>query len=133
VIKRGGLATCADSSYARDVADWTTTGILAVLATAFAALALALFASMWLFNPYPEGATCYTAQGYASIKDHANANATLAMFALLCAAVGGLTCVVGITSAAGHRLAFALGLVPLFVMGWLAVVVLIVSGLNCQN
>jgi archaellum biogenesis protein FlaJ (TadC family) len=115
------------------VADWSTTRILAVLATAFAALALALFASILLLNPYPDGASCYTEQGYASIKDHASANASLATFALLFTAVSGLTCVVGIARAAGHRLAFALGLVPLFVIGWLAVAVLIISGLNCQN
>jgi hypothetical protein len=115
------------------VAGWSTTRILAVLAAAFAALALALFAGMWLLNPYPDGASCYTEQGYASITAHANANASLATLALLFAAVSGLTCGVGVARAAGHRLAFALGLVPLFVMGWLAVAVLIVSGLNCQN
>jgi hypothetical protein len=115
------------------VADWSTTRMLAVLTTAFAALAVALVASAWLLNPYPDGASCYTDQGFASIKAHADLNESLAMGALLCTAVSGFICVVGIARATGHRLAFALGLVPLFAMGLLALALLFISGFYCQN
>ena len=112
---------------------WSTTRILAVLAAAFAAVAVALVASAWLLNPYPDGASCYTEQGYASIKAHADDNASLAPGAILCTAVSGLMCVVGVARAAGHQRAFALGLLPLFAMGLLALAQLFISGFYCQN
>lgn len=113
--------------------DWSTTRLLAVLAAVFAAVAAALVGSIWLLNPYPDGASCYTEQGYTTIKANADANVSLATGALLCTAVSGFTCVVGITRAAGHRRAFALGLLPLFVMGLLALALLFISGFYCQN
>jgi hypothetical protein len=127
------LATWACSSYSGHVGDWSTTRILAVLAAAFAAVAVALVASVWLLNPYPDGTSCYTEQGYASIKAHADDNVSLATGALLCTAVSGIICVVGVARAAGYQLAFALGLLPLFAMGLLAVAHLFISGFYCQN
>ena len=88
---------------------------------------------MWLLNPYPDGTSCYTEQGYASIKAPADENVSLATGALLCTAVSGLTCVVGVARAAGHRLAFALGLFPLFAIGLLALAQLFISAFYCQN
>jgi hypothetical protein len=115
------------------VGDWSTTRILAGLAAAFTAVAVALVASVWLLNPYPDGASCYTQQGYASIKAHAADDVSLATGALLCTVVSGVTCVVGVARAAGRRLAFAFGLLPLFAIGLLALAQLFISGFYCQN
>lgn len=110
-----------------------TTRTLAVLATGFAAVAVALLASAWLFNASPQGASCYTDAGYASIKSHAETRVSLATGALLCTAASALICVAGIVRAAGHRLAFALSLVPLFALGWIGLAALIISAMYCQN
>jgi hypothetical protein len=112
---------------------WSSTRITAVLAVCFAALAVVLIASVWLFNPSPEGASCYTDDGYAAIQAHAEANVSLALFALLSTAVCAAICLVGALRAACYRLGFALAMLPLLVLGLLCLAVVIASGLYCQN
>jgi hypothetical protein len=112
---------------------WSSTRITAVLAVCFAALAVVLIASVWLFNPSPEGASCYTDDGYAAIQAHAEANVSLALFALLSTAVCAVICLVGALRAARYRLGFALAMLPLLVLGLLCLAVVIASGLYCQN
>lgn len=106
---------------------------LAVIACALGLIALALLGSIWLMNPYPTGARCETADGYAAIKAHAEADGTLALLALSFAAVGAIVCVAGAVKAVGHRVEFVLGVLPFAVIGFLSIALLIVSGLYCQN
>ena len=95
------LATWACSSYAGHVAVWSTTRILAVTAAVFAAVAVVLLASVWLFNPIPQGADCGSDEGYAAMKAHADANGSLAGFALLFTGLGGVVCLVGAVRGTG--------------------------------
>jgi hypothetical protein len=127
------LAMCVGSSYAGHVAVWSTTRILAVTAAVFAAVAVVLLASVWLFNPIPQGADCGGDKGYAAMKAHAEANGSLAGFALLFIGLSGVVCLVGAVRATGYRLLFALGVVPLLVIAFVSLAVLIASGLYCQN
>ena len=127
------LATWACSSYAGHVAVWSTNRILAVTAAVFAAVALVLLASVWLFNPIPQGADCASDEGYAAMQAHADANRSLAGFALLFTGLGGVVSLVGAVRATGYRLLFALGVVPLLVIAFVSLAVLIASGLYCQN
>ena len=90
-------------------------------------------ASTWLLNPYPASASCETADGYAAIKAHAEANSVLALLGLASAAVGAAVCLAGAVKAGGHRLAFVLGLVPFVGIGFVSLALLVVSGLYCQN
>jgi hypothetical protein len=106
---------------------------LAVPACALGVIALVLLGSIWLFNPYPSGAQCETADGYAAIKAHAETNGLLASSALLLAAVGAVVCIAGAVKAAGYRFWFVLGIPPFLGIGLVAIPLLIVSGLYCQN
>lgn len=62
----------------------------AVTAAVFAAVAVVLLASVWLFNPIPEGADCAGDEGYAAMKAHAEANGSPAGFALLFTGLSGV-------------------------------------------
>ena len=126
-------ATRLPDTYAGRMSSWSSTRITAVLAACFAALAVVLIASVSLLNPPPEGASCYTADGYAAMKAHAEANVTLALFALLSTAVCAVICLVGALRAAGYRLGFALAMLPLLVLGMVCLTVVIAWGLYCQN
>lgn len=105
----------------------------ALSALASGCVGLAFVASTWLLNPFPTGASCYTADGYAAIKAHADANGVLAFLALACAAVGGTVCLVGAVKAKGHRVAFALGLLPFVGIALVSLALLLVSAFYCQN
>src|SRR3954447_7143 len=117
----------------RLMAGWSTTRMMAVLAATFAGIAVALLASVWLGISYPHGASCYTDAGYAAIKANAQANESLAIFALALTAVSVLICAVGVVRATGHRAAFALSLVPLILVGLAGLFTLFVSAFYCQN
>jgi hypothetical protein len=127
------LATWASPSYAGHVAVWSTTRILAVTAAVFAAVAVVLLASVWLFNLIPQGADCGSDEGYAAMKAHADANGSLAGFALLFTGLSSVVCLVGAVRGTRYRLLFALGVVPLLVITFVSLAVLIASGLYCQN
>lgn len=102
-------------------------------AAVFAAVAVVLLASVWLFNPIPQGADCGGDEGYAAMKAHAEANGSLAGFALLFTGLSGVVCLVGAVRGTGYRLLFALGFVPLLVITFVSLAVLKASGLYCQN
>jgi hypothetical protein len=110
-----------------------STRSLALLAAAFAAVAVLLLASAWLFNRPPADASCETTAGYAAIKSHSEANASVALIALLCTALSGVVCLAGAVRAAGYRLLFGLAVLPLVALGFVSLVVVIGSGLYCQN
>jgi len=118
----------------------------AVGTCALGATALAFLAIMWIPNPYPANASCDTDHGYAAIKAHAEANSTLALLALSCAALGVAVCIAGALKAADHRVElprtstflsasalFALGVLPFIGIGFVSFAALIGSGLYCQN
>jgi hypothetical protein len=107
--------------------------VFAVAACALGALALGFLGSAWLLNPIPSGATCETTDGYAAMKAHADNNAVLALFALSSAAIGAVVCITGAVKAIGHRMEFVLGLVPLAGIGCASLILLLASGLYCQN
>jgi hypothetical protein len=96
-------------------------------------IALGLLASVWLLNPYPTGASCSTPDGYAAIQAHAHTNSLLAALAVSCAAIGAAVCIAGAVKAAGHRMEFVLGVVPFVGVAFFSLVLLIASGLYCQN
>lgn len=96
-------------------------------------IALGSLASVWLLNPYPTGATCSTPGGYAAIQAHAHTNSLLAVLALSCAATGAAVCIAGAGKATGHRMEFVLGIVPFVGVAFFSLVLLIASGLYCQN
>lgn len=110
-----------------------STRSLALLAAAFGAVAVLLLASAWLFNRPPADASCGTTAGYAAIKSHSEANASVALIALLCTALSGVVCLAGAVRAAGYRLLFGLAVLPLVALGLVSLVVVIGSGLYCQN
>lgn len=106
---------------------------LAVLACVLGVTALGLLCSIWLVNPYPEAARCETADGYAAIKAHAEANSLLVLLALLSAAGGAAACIAGAVMARVHRVWFVLGVLAFVCVGLVSIPLLIGSGLYCQN
>jgi hypothetical protein len=103
------------------------------IAGALGAVALGLAANVYLLNPYPADAGCESDAGYAAIKAHADTNADLAIVILLCAIAGAVVCIAGAVMAAGRRGWFALGVVPFGALCLFSLVLLLASGLYCQN
>jgi len=110
-----------------------TTRSLAIAACAIGLVAVGLLAGARFLNPYPADASCYSEEGYAAIKAHAQTNSSLALFALACAGMGAAVCLAGAVKATGHRAQFVLGVLPFVGLGFFSIVVLIGSGLYCQN
>ena len=106
---------------------------LAISACVLGVVALGLLGSSWVLNSYPASARCETADGYAAIRAHAQANGQLAFAALLLGVVGTAVCIAGAIRAADHRLAFVVGVVPFVAISLVSIPLLIVSGLYCQN
>jgi hypothetical protein len=105
----------------------------ALSALVFGLAGLAFLASTWVLNPYPAGANCETADGYAAMRTHAEANGVLALLGLASTAVAASVSLAGAVKAKAHRIWFVLGVVPLVGIGLTAVLLLLVSGLYCQN
>ena len=105
----------------------------ALAACVLGLVSLGLLASAWLLNPVPAGAACDTTDGYAAIKSHAETNSSLALLALSSAVIGAVVSIVGALTATGRRMEFALGVVPFVGLGFFSLILLIASGLYCQN
>jgi hypothetical protein len=110
-------------------------GSLTLLARALGVVAVGLLGLCVVLArfTYPSDASCYTPEGYDTIKAHAELITSVALLALFAAGSGGALCLVGAATAAGRRLRFALGSLLFAPMFLASLFIAFAAGFYCQN